>query len=718
VSEPCKTEKGFDQMYEAFAGSNLHAHAGVTIACIPPVVPYARFNDGGFALTQNALLPIALHGKLTLKHGESLHQRGMAVLPHHSRSHQSSQLGSSATRFVVPRALQNCDTFSSNRVLPHLSNLYWSAIRGSLRVGVGHAGGVSHSRHAVGKQRRSQLTMRPGGTARCRYARQQNHDVLWNWHVLLDTITTLVSCALAPFARQFECMTALIRYDAARRALAAAHRVDEVKAIRDKAEAVRVYAKQAGDFDLQNQAAEIRIRAERRAGQLLLDMEKNPGRRGEGRPRKDGTKFTRSSGSTAYPPKLEDIGVSKDQSSKWQRLALLVDEATFERALVQAREKTGELTNAALLREIRETITPNDVPSEPDINVVAAELTRDIESQSRREKLEAVVRLRSRLNPTITKRLTSALRNLAKHAADCEKQISTDFEDYPANGKAFQRVIRERMAEQPDPLLAEKLALAADFKNATVREISLAEARNVLMGHEYLGTLGSAEFSYGLFFGKYLAGAVAFGSTAGTAVKRSVVGEHADKVISLTRGCCLPWADPPRKSSDGRVHAGSAASFLISAACHDMTKKGYNVFIGYADPQAGERGVIFRACNFLYCGTTSPTEKFRRPDGKVFDARNVHLLTRDRRFGRLRYKRTRAEQKQILIEQGCEFFKGTECKHRFVGIFGDRRTKKILRRALRWDVMEYPKPQPSSQDRVPVVDVDPVPTTFAAASVS
>src|SRR6516225_5556072 len=98
-------------------------------------------------------------------------------------------------------------------------------------------------------------------------------------------------------------MTSLIRYDAARRALAAAHRVDEVKAIRDKAEAVRVYAKQAGDFELQNQAAEIRLRAERRAGQLLLEMEKNPGRRGEGRPRKDGTKITRSSRTTAYPPK-------------------------------------------------------------------------------------------------------------------------------------------------------------------------------------------------------------------------------------------------------------------------------------------------------------------------------------------------------------------------------------------------------------------------------
>jgi hypothetical protein len=511
-------------------------------------------------------------------------------------------------------------------------------------------------------------------------------------------------------------MTALIRYDAARKALAAAHRVDEVKAIRDKAEAVRVYAKQAGDFELQNQAAEIRLRAERRAGQLLIEMEKNPGRRGEGRPRKDGTKFTRSSRSTAYPPKLEDIGVSRDQSSKWQRLALLVDEATFERALVQAREKTGELTNAALLREIREIVTPNAVPTERDINLIASELTRDIESQNTREKLDEVVRLRNRLNPTIRKKLILALKNSLKHVSEAEVELSKDFEDYPANGKAFQRVIRERMAEEPDPLLSEKMALAADFKNATVREISLAEARNQVVAFEWLASLGSAEFAYGLFFGKYLAGTVAFGSTAGTAVKKSVCPEHADKIILLTRGCCLPWADPPRKSSDGRVHAGSAASFLISAACREMTKKGYNLFVAYADPKANERGVIFRACNFLYCGTTNPTEKFRRPDGKVFDARNVHLLTRDRRFGRLRYKRSRAEQKQILIEQGCEFFKDTGCKHRFVGIFGDRRTKKLLRRALRWDVMEYPKRDSSPQDRDQVFDLDPVPTTLEAAN--
>lgn len=512
-------------------------------------------------------------------------------------------------------------------------------------------------------------------------------------------------------------MTALIRYDAARKAIAAAHRVDEAKKIRDKAEAVRTYAKLAGDLDMQNMAAEIRIRAERRAGQLLSDMEKNPGTRGEGRPRKDGTKIRRSVGPTAYPPTLDEIGISKDQSSKWQRLALLVDESTFEKALVQAREKNGELTNSALLREIREIVTPSEVITEPDVNVVAAELIRDIESEGRKAKLETVVRMRKRLNPTIRRKLILALANSLAHAAESKSQLSKDFEDYPATGKAFQRVIRERMAEEPDPRVSEKQELARDFKNASVREISLEDARNVIVGHEYLGALGSPEFAYGLFFGEHLAGVVCFGSTAGTKVRASVCGaEHANKVISLTRGCCLPWADPPRKSSDGRVHTGAAASYLISAACRQLTARGYHVFVAYADPEAGEKGVIFRSCNFLYCGPTSPTEKFRRPDGKVYDARNVHLLTRDRRFGMLRYKRSRAEQKRILIEQGCEFFKENSYKHRFVGVFGDRRTKRVLRAALRWQVLEYPKQAPPREDRVQVVNLNPVPKTFAASA--
>lgn len=61
----------------------------------------------------------------------------------------------------------------------------------------------------------------------------------------------------------------LLRYEEACRAVAAAVSVDEAKDFRDKGEAMRAYAKQAKNKQLEMQAAEIRIRAERRIGELM-----------------------------------------------------------------------------------------------------------------------------------------------------------------------------------------------------------------------------------------------------------------------------------------------------------------------------------------------------------------------------------------------------------------------------------------------------------------
>ena len=61
----------------------------------------------------------------------------------------------------------------------------------------------------------------------------------------------------------------LVRYDAACRAVAEARTIDEVQQIAANAEALRAYARQARNRQLEIDAAEIRLRAERRVGELM-----------------------------------------------------------------------------------------------------------------------------------------------------------------------------------------------------------------------------------------------------------------------------------------------------------------------------------------------------------------------------------------------------------------------------------------------------------------
>lgn len=86
----------------------------------------------------------------------------------------------------------------------------------------------------------------------------------------------------------------------------------------------------------ERQACEIRIRAERRAGELLRDMEKAKG--AQGNPGGRGAPIVQSSDATAQPKTLSDLGISKQQSSNWQRLAA-VPEETFDDELKTHRIK-------------------------------------------------------------------------------------------------------------------------------------------------------------------------------------------------------------------------------------------------------------------------------------------------------------------------------------------------------------------------------------------
>ncbi len=119
----------------------------------------------------------------------------------------------------------------------------------------------------------------------------------------------------------------LMRYDAMIAAIEECYSVDEVKEIRDRARALEVYAAQALNLGAERHAAQIRIRAERRTGEILKEMKESGERKtaAAGRPKA-------SEAPTLLQPSLADLGISRDQSSQWQRLAEIPKEK-FEEAL-------------------------------------------------------------------------------------------------------------------------------------------------------------------------------------------------------------------------------------------------------------------------------------------------------------------------------------------------------------------------------------------------
>ncbi len=116
--------------------------------------------------------------------------------------------------------------------------------------------------------------------------------------------------------------------------LAECQSLDEVKSLRDKAEAIRLYQKKIDKSGQATIAAgEIKVRAEIRMGELLAEM---PEKRGE---------HKKSLLATFQPaPSLTDLGITKSESSRTQAMAALPkkeQEETIAKAKQAGRAPTS-----------------------------------------------------------------------------------------------------------------------------------------------------------------------------------------------------------------------------------------------------------------------------------------------------------------------------------------------------------------------------------------
>jgi len=157
-------------------------------------------------------------------------------------------------------------------------------------------------------------------------------------------------------------MDNLAKLDQATKMLAEIRNVDDAKKLINLAEAARVYAQQVKlGLEAQNHAAEIKLRAQRRAGEILDSMEKAQGRRTDLE-----TSFL-DERRLEVTPTYAEMDITYKDAHVWQTLATM-PAPMFEKFITDKREAIEEITTAGVYREAKRFIAANkpDAPMLPD----------------------------------------------------------------------------------------------------------------------------------------------------------------------------------------------------------------------------------------------------------------------------------------------------------------------------------------------------------------
>jgi len=148
-------------------------------------------------------------------------------------------------------------------------------------------------------------------------------------------------------------MQYLEKYNKMKFAIQECHKVDEIKLIRDRAEAFRyilIQAKESPEYI--RMAEEIKLRAERRAGEILEEQVRDKGEY----PRKQIYK------ANMFAPTLKEMEITPVQSSFWQRIAHIPDDE-FEK-YIQTKK---EITTSGAIKLARKLQRENEFEGTPSL---------------------------------------------------------------------------------------------------------------------------------------------------------------------------------------------------------------------------------------------------------------------------------------------------------------------------------------------------------------
>jgi len=205
-----------------------------------------------------------------------------------------------------------------------------------------------------------------------------------------------------------------------------------------------------------------------------------------------------------------------------------------------------------------------------------------------------------------------------------------------------------------------------------VERIAFSEARPWILKRHYAHRTPTGR-AYGLFQEGILVGVCVYSSVITHHVAPSICGEKYQDIVT----------ELSRLVVEEGLEKNTLSKFVSETFKLLETPR---IILSYSDSNQGHHGYIYQALNFIYTGEGGSPEEYILK-GKQVSTRPEGLRKQMKIHDGYREDMTIAENVALV---GGEVRK-LKRKHRYVYFLGNKREKKALRKALRFESLPYPK---------------------------
>lgn len=179
-------------------------------------------------------------------------------------------------------------------------------------------------------------------------------------------------------------------------------------------------------------------------------------------------------------------------------------------------------------------------------------------------------------------------------------------------------------------------------KEYVVKQIEYKKTKDLILNVHYAHRMPSISYAYGLFKGGDLVGVCTYGKPASPSLCVGIAGGENKSIVWELNRLVLKYNLP------------NLASFFVGKTLKMLPKP--TIIVSYADTAQNHEGIIYKASNFMFTGTTKPRTDMAGKEGK-------------------HSRHHSGDRKKRVVRSA---------KHRFVKILGSPRQKSKLKEQLKY----------------------------------